>query len=584
MNDKKNSNKDVTIRIGGAAGQGMNSIGGLLGRTFVRSGLWTFIHHNVMSRIRGGHNFTQIRVCSEPVNCPSSKVNILVCLDKNTFSLYRDENIDLFIFDKNKWKNKAPEGDGFFHLPMEHIAENDGGDKRMANTVAAGAVLALLNLETGTLEKRLEEIFSEKGDDVIKANQKCALAGFDYVKNHFKGDGFGNFPKGNTDNSRMLMTASEAMALGGLAGGLRFYAAYPMSPATAVMEYLASKQEEFDIAVEQAEDEIAAVNMVIGSFFAGAPAITGTSGGGLALMMEGISLAGMTETPLVIIDAQRPAPATGMPTRTEQGDLLFAVNAGHGEFPRIILAPADSEEAFHLTAKALYLAGKYQTPVLILGDQYLNDSSWTVESISLGNIPESHQSLVTEEELYRMSAYEYNRYRLTDSGITPRLIPGTPEQVLYADSDEHTEAGHITESADVRKNMVDKRQKKNQEILEEMSPPKIFPDDVKEEYLLSWGSNFHIVEESRKILAENGRDLGHIHFSEIYPIKKDTVPPKLVKNARFICIENNATAQLSRLLKMEINLNVHYHVLNYDGRPFTPQKLAEQIKNTGRLR
>lgn len=582
MNDKKIAANDVSIRIGGAAGQGMNSIGGLLGRAFIRRGLWTFIHHNIMSRIRGGHNFTQIRVSHEPVHCPSSKVNILVCLDKNTLKLYRDNNIDLFIFDKNQWKDNPPKGNGFFHLPMEQIAEDSGGSKRMANTVAAGAVLALLNLDTGLLKERLKEIFSNKGEDVIKANQKCAQAGFDFINTHYQGNKFADFPEKETESAGMLMTASETMALGALAAGLRFYAAYPMSPATAVMEYLASKQDDFDIVVEQAEDEIAAVNLVIGSFFAGARAMTGTSGGGLALMMEGISLAGMTETPLVIIDAQRPAPATGLPTRTEQADLLFAVNAGQGEFPRIIFAPADAEEAFHLTAKALHLAEKYQTPVIILGDQYLNDSSWTVESITLDDIPRTGQSLISDKELNRLSPYEYRRYSVTDSGITPRLIPGTPKQVLYADSDEHTEEGHITESAEVRTNMVEKRWRKNHGILEEMSSPKILPDENKKEYLISWGSNFHVVEEARKRLSQNGRDLGHIHFSELYPLKKNIIPPKLVKNARFICIENNSTAQLSRLLKTEANLNIQYHVLKYDGRPFTPQKLAEQIKNTGR--
>ncbi len=582
MNDNKIAANDVSIRIGGAAGQGMNSIGGLLGRAFIRRGLWTFIHHDIMSRIRGGHNFTQIRVSHEPVNCPSSKVNILVCLDKNTLKLYRDNNIDLFIFDKNQWKDNPPEGDGFFHLPMEQIAEDAGGSKRMANTVAAGAVLALLNLDPGLLQKRLKEIFRSKGEDVVKANQKCAQAGFDFVKANYQGNKFADFPEKETESPRLLFTASEAMALGALAAGLRFYAAYPMSPATAVMEFLASKQDEYDIVVEQAEDEIAAVNLVIGSFFAGARAMTGTSGGGLALMMEGISLAGMTETPLVIIDAQRPAPATGLPTRTEQADLLFAVNAGHGEFPRIIFAPADAEEAFHLTAKALYMAEKYQTPVILLGDQYLNDSSWTVKSISLDDINLTSRSQVTNKDLNRMQPYAYQRYQLTHSGITPRLIPGTPKQVLYADSDEHTEEGHITESAEVRKKMVEKRWRKNHGILEEMSPPKILPDESKKEYLISWGSTFHVVEEARVMLSQNGRDLGHIHFSELYPLKKDVIPPKLVKNARFICVENNSTAQLSRLLKMDTSMNIHYHVLKYDGRPFTPQKLAEQIKNTGR--
>jgi len=320
--------------------------------------------------------------------------------------------------------------------------------------------------------------------------------------------------------------------------------------------------------------------MAIGSFFAGARSMTGTSGGGMALMAEGISLAGMTETPLVIIDCQRPAPATGLPTRTEQADLLFAVHAGHGEFPRVILAPADAEESFYLVAKALYLAEKYHIPVFVLGDQYLNDSSWTVESISLEDIPETGRGLISDQELNRLSPYEYRRYRLTDSGVTPRLIPGTPEQVLYADSDEHTEEGHITESAEVRKNMVDKRRRKKNSLLEEISPPKILPDLNQDNYLVSWGSNFHIVEEAREILNQNGTRFGHIHFSEVYPLKKDALPKNFSKKF-LIGIENNAAAQLSQLLKTEAGISIQNHILKYDGRPFTPQELAQKINGTG---
>ncbi len=580
MNTSRNTPKEVTIRIGGAAGQGMSLIGGLLGRSFVRRGLWIFTHQNVMSRIRGGHNFTQIRISGKPVRCPSSQVDILVCLDKNTLELYQDEDFGLFIFDPGKWDDRPPEKDNFLHLPMEQIAQDEGGSNRMANTVAAGALLSLLDLETDILEKRLEEIFSQKGAQVVEANQKCARAGFSYIQDNYQGKILGGFPEKESGKKRMLLTGSEAMALGGLAGGLRFYSAYPMSPATAIMEYLAGKQDEYNITVEQAEDEIAAVNMAIGSFFAGARAMTGTSGGGMALMVEGISLAGMTETPLVIIDCQRPAPATGLPTRTEQADLLFAVNAGHGEFPRVILAPADAEESFYLVSKALYLAEKYHVQVFVLGDQYLNDSSWTVENISLNNIPETGQGLISDQELKNLSSYEYRRYRLTDSGVTPRLIPGTPGQVLYADSDEHTQEGHITESAAVRKNMVDKRRRKKQSLLEEISPPKILPDLNQDNYLVSWGSNFHIVEEAREILNQNGNSFGHIHFSEVYPVKKDALPQNLSEKF-LISIENNATAQLSQLLKTEAGISIQSHVLKYDGRPFTPQELVQKIKDTG---
>ena len=569
---------DLSIRIGGEAGQGMNSIGSLLGKAFVRSGFHVFINQDVMSRIRGGHNYIQIRVSDRAVSCPSGRVDILVCLDKNTLELYRDEVDGLIVYDEGKVDENAPSGSQYLPLPMEKIAEETGGSARMANSVASGALMALTGFSLEPLLALLGEVFSQKGDKVVQANRECARKGFELMKDKREGPLVCELhPSGKESRRRMLLTGSEAMALGALASNVRLYSAYPMSPATAILEYLASKKMEFGIVVEQAEDEISAVNMAIGAFFCGARAMTGTSGGGLALMVEGISLAGMTETPLVVVDCQRPAPATGFPTRTEQADLLFVTHCAHGEFPRAVLAPGNAQEAFHAIRKAFYLAEKYQTPVFVLGDQALNDSSWTTEPFAMDDRLGEAQSLVSEQALKDMEPYAYARYEITDSGISPRLLPGTPGQVLYADSDEHTVAGHISESADVRRSMVEKRLRKLAGMREEMAGPKIFPGPDAESYLVCWGSTLGAVEETVQALRAEGANWGYIHFSELYPLPEAPIPREITQRARLIAVENNATGQFCKLLRMETGLHIAEKILKYDGRPFTPDELKTRL-------
>lgn len=579
MADNKNdSGCDISIRIGGEAGQGMKVISGLLGKTFLRSGLWVFTHQDIMSRIRGGHNYSQIRLSTSPIRASSSQVHVLVCLDKNTLDLYKDEMKGVIIYDQSQVEKEAPERESYLPIPLEKIAKEKGQDSRMANSVASGAVLAVLGFSLDPLLDLLEETFGSKGKKVVNANKECARAGYKHANETFKGDKLCVEISRKEDSKKILITGSEAMALGAIASNIRFYTAYPMSPSTPIMEYLAAKKKQYGLIVEQAEDEISAVNMAIGAFFSGARSMVATSGGGLALMVEGISLSGMTETPLVIVDCQRPAPATGLPTRTEQSDLLFVAHCAHGEFPRVILAPTTAEEAFYLTNKAFYLAEKYQTPVFILGDQYLNDSSWAVEPFHLENIYRGRQSLIFDRDLGDISPYQYKRYEITESGISLRILPGTPNQVLYADSDEHTVEGHITESAEVRQNMVNKRFRKTAGLKEEMSLPKIFPDTKAEMYTVSWGSTLGVVEEAVQSLRDKGMNIGYIHFSEIYPIREDVIPNEIREGADLIGVENNATGQLAKLLKMEMGLVIEKRVLKFDGRPFSPQELVQLIE------
>jgi 2-oxoglutarate ferredoxin oxidoreductase subunit alpha len=574
---------DITVRVGGEAGQGMQSVGALLGKLFVRRGYWVFSHHDIMSRIRGGHNYSQTRISSRPFGGPASKVDILVCLDRNTFDLYRGAVGEAIIYDENAFEGPMIPDKGHIPLPLEKIAKEKGGDVRMANSVAAGAVLALLGTPLDPLLELLGELFGAKGESVVRGNRNCAEAGFTLARERNRGEAFCRLDDAaNGRPGRMLLTGSEAMAMGALAAGIGFYSAYPMSPATPILEFLATRKRDFGLLVEQAEDEISAVNMAIGASFAGARAMTGTSGGGLALMVEGISLAGMTETPLVLVDCQRPAPATGLPTRTEQGDLLFALHGAHGEFPKAILAPATAEEAFHLVRKAFELAEKYQTTVFVLGDQFLNDASWTVEPFDWRPAPAKRRGMLPPGVLDKLPAYGYRRYEITDSGVSPRIFPGTPNQVLYADSDEHTEEGHITESAEVRTRMVEKRLRKMADLRREMSPPVIFPDRDRRMYAVGWGSTRGAIAEAVELLRGEGVDIGHIHFSEIWPLPEGPVLFGIDKAAKLVFVENNATGQFAELLRMSAGIETEARVLKFDGRPFIPGELAGELKKAGR--
>ncbi len=575
---RKDIDCDISIRVGGEAGRGMKVISSLLGKVFIREGWWVFMHHDIMSRIRGGHNFSQIRLSTRPVKCPGAQVDILVCLDQTTLALYRDSVTGIIIYDPKQAGQDPPSEDRFLPIPLEETARTVGGDVRMANSVASGAVMAVLGLKPEPLFNLLGETFAEKGEKVVEANRKCAHAGYDRAQKVRGVISCTVPPRGHASKRRMLLTGSEAMALGALASNIHFYSAYPMSPATPIMEYLAAKQKEFGLVVEQAEDEIAAVNMAIGASFAGARAMTGTSGGGFALMVEGISLAGMTETPVVIIDCQRPAPATGLPTRTEQADLFFVLHAGHGEFPRAILAPATAEESFFAVNRAFHLAEKYHSPVIILGDQYLNDSAWTTEEFDLEKLIDGRPGLLSEADLKKLAAYQYKRYATTPTGITPRIFPGTPDQVLYADSDEHTEEGHITESAEVRRAMVEKRLKKLSGLAQEMARPRIYPDAKADAYLVGWGSTLGAVAEAVDTLREDGASIGYVHFSEVFPLPPKPMPDKILDGARLVAVENNATGQLARLLRMESGVNIEERILKYDGRPFAPQELTDRLQ------
>jgi len=574
---------DTTIKIGGEAGQGIQTIGETLGRVFLRAGYHVFTNQDYESRVRGGHNFFQVRVSDRPVVAPRGAVDILVALDRESIELHADELADqgriLYDSTVNAQAHMAP---AFLDIPFKKLAVAHGGDAITANTVATGAVLGLLGLDISLLLSFISELFEKKGAAVVQTNAHAAREGYDYaVKSCAHCSVASSTP---SPGPRMLLGGVEAIALGALASGCGFYAAYPMTPSTGIMNYLAGRQKEYGIVVEQAEDEIAAINMALGASFAGARAMTGTSGGGFALMVEGVSLAGMTETPIVIAMGQRPGPATGFPTRTEQGDLQFILSAGHGEFPRIVFAPGSPQQAFFLTNKAFDLAEKYQVPVFVLFDTYLADTQWTLGGLDLSRVRFTNYRV--RGDAFKSLA-DYKRYAFTKSGITPFGVPGEASHLVVTDSDEHDEDGHITEDAVTRVRMVEKRLLNKMPLIrKELAPPFLYGDHAPNVLITGWGSTYGVMKEAVDALAKT-RSIAMLHFSEVYPFPSGegfNYMRLLQKAKHSICIEHNATGQFARLMKAETGFEFTSHIRKFDGRPFTVETLTGEIDvNLGKL-
>lgn len=573
---------DYSIKIGGEAGQGIQTIGDTLAKVFSRAGYHVFSHQDYESRIRGGHNFYQIRFSDNPVMSSKEKIDILVALDRESITFHEKEISEngRIIYDSASLKEKH-EAPYFLDIPFESLAVEHGGNKIMANTVATGAVLGMLGIELDKLFLIIKDTFSKKGEEIVKANNNSAQAGYDHALTQCKEC---SFSSSSLSTPKMLIAGIEAIGFGAIASGCKFYSAYPMTPSTGIMNYIAGKEKEYGIIVEQAEDEISAINMALGASFAGVRAMTGTSGGGFALMVEGLSLAGITETPVVIALGQRPGPATGLPTRTEQADLNFALYSAHGEFPRVIFAPGTPEQAFYLTNKAFDIAEKYQIPVIIIFDTYLSDSQWTNEGFDLNKLKFTDHR-VRGDAFKALS--EYRRYADTESGISPLGVPGDSKHLVVIDSDEHDEEGHIIEDAGTRIKMVNKRLfKKLPLIMEEIVPPLSYGNDKPDIVIAGWGSTYGVMKEAVDSLSKD-KNIAMLHFSEIYPFPSTERSDYLniLNNAKLtICIENNATGQFARLMRAETGYEFKANINKYDGRPFLLEEIIGEINvHIGRL-
>jgi 2-oxoglutarate ferredoxin oxidoreductase subunit alpha len=564
--------EEVSIVLSGEAGQGIQTIESLLTYILKREGYYVFATKEYMSRIRGGSNSTEIRVSSRPVNSFVEKIDILIPLSKNSVThLGKRVSDNTFIVADNE--SLKLEMDNLIDVPLLKIA-NDLGNPIFANVVAVGVVLGLFGIRIKTIEDYLIETFGQKGKEIVEGNIQAASKGYQIGKElRDKGKIVIDIETNDQLKEDLLLSGTDAVALGALAGGCDSVFAYPMTPGTGVLTAMANFSKDFDIVVEQAEDEIAAINMALGSWYAGGRAMVTTSDGGFALMEEGVSLAGMIESPVVIHLGQRPAPATGLPTRTAQEALNLVIHAGHGEFPRIVYAPGTLEQAFYLTQKAFNMADKYQVPVFILTDQFFVDSYSNVKKFDLSDIKIEKHFVETDED--------YKRYDLSKAvkGVSPRGIPNFGKGLIVVDSDEHDEYGHITENLEIRVKMVDKRLKKFEAINDEIISPELVGDEDYEYLIVCWGSNYHVVKEAIESIKD--KKIAMLHFSQVFPLDKDAV--KYLENAKkVIDVENNATGQFARLFKAETGVSIDSKILKYNGMPFSVEEL--KIKITEKLR
>ncbi len=552
---------NFNLLIGGAAGQGMETLSHTLSKILQRRGYHLFTLQDYMSRVRGGHNFFQLRFSENPVKSHRDDLDGIIALNQETLDLHISRlNKDGFIIADNDVQSDDPR---LITLPAKNLAKEVGNPK-VQSSVILGTLLKLYGMDN----THLAEILSAKFDiKVIEQNIEAFQRGFAMVDSRFEE------PELHKEDN-LLIQANDAIALGALAGGLKFYSAYPMTPATSIMSYLVRKSVPAKVVVEQAEDEIAAINMAIGASYAGVRSMTGTSGGGYSLMVEALGMAGIAETPLVIAEIQRPGPATGLPTRTEQSDLKFVINSSHGEFPRMVIALRNPEDAFYQTARAFNLADKYQIPVILLGDQYMADAVRTVKPFDLNKI-ENNRYLANEDD-YK-DGKTYQRYAITEDGVSPRLIPGkVPGTMVNSDSDEHDEDGNITEASDVRISMVEKRDRKFQRLKEEVIEPELLGEEDMEILLLGWGSLHSPLSEAVDLLnQEGGRKFGCLVFGDIWPMPEKLLQEKAKSAHVLINVEQNFTGQLAALISEVTGIRVDHSVLKYDGRPLS----AVEIKN-----
>lgn len=559
---------DITIKIGGEAGQGIQTVGSILSWVCQRAGLKVMAINDFESRIRGGHSFIQIRISDQPIQAPHHEITILVAMDQNTYTLHKDEVVSdgiIMIDDEIDIADAK-----LTKVPFEKLAKEAGG-KVTSNTVAAGACAALLGAPSQLIDEVLAQRFGTKSEEILNMNLKAAKLGYQFIE----AAAFEEIFEGITDKSSgRLIEGSEAFALGALSADCRFGAFYPMSPATGIMSHLVEHVDQFPLVVEQAEDEIAAINMVIGAVFAGVRAMTATSGGGFCLMTEGLGLAAITETPIVIIDAQRPGPSTGLPTRTAQGDLLFVIHASQDEFPRFVFAPRNVYEAYAITARAFHLADKYQVPAIILADQFLCDSWFVIER------PFEIPSVVnlfhaTDDDLENPSTYR--RFSVTKSGVSPRALPCRGKALVMVSSDEHSEDGHMTEDRFERIKMVDKRNAKLKDMRNEMQAPEIYFGDS-DILLVGWGSTQGAIKEAVDILRADGNDVGSLSFADLWPFPIELAGEALQKAQAFFMVEQNSGAQLGQIIRMQSGLHPAGALLKYDGRPFFPIEIVKEIQ------
>ncbi len=557
------STTSINVCIGGEAGQGLATIGQVLGKALVRSGYALHVTQTYESRVRGGHNSFALRTGSAIEHAPQESIDLLIALDEGSAVHFADLSPQsLVVSDTALALPDLPQGARQIRVPVKELGRHE-------NTVLLAVAGHLLGLEQDDLANALAAFLGKQTSEVLAENKKALAAAFAWTAG--QKSGFAPLsPPGLPKNTNVMVHGNEAVALGAMAAGLKFCAFYPMSPATSVPLTVAAAARRMGIVVEQVEDEIAAVNMALGASYAGAPAMAATSGGGLALMSEGVSLAGVSETPLVLVVAMRPGPATGLATRTEQSDLDLVLHAGHGEFPRAVLTPGTLEQCFDLSRRAFILAEQYQGPVFVLTDQYLGDSFRENAPFDLSMPPVALPEASDDPK--------YERYAFTPDGVSPRLLPGAGKALVVCDSHEHTPDGHITEDLPLRTRMQDKRMTKLQGLVRDAVAPAFSGPEKADTLLVCWGSALGAALEAAALLRAEGASAAVCHFSQVWPLRPDDFLPRFRSAGRVIMAESNSTGQMARIIRGETGFAVHGKVLRYDGLPLTARYIVERLQ------
>ncbi|WP_273130446.1 2-oxoacid:acceptor oxidoreductase subunit alpha [Bacillus weihaiensis] len=571
----------LSWKVGGQQGEGIESTGEVFSIALNRLGYYLYGYRHFSSRIKGGHTNNKIRVSTTQVRSISDDLDILVAFDQETIDVNVHELKESgIVLADAKFNPTIPEGENvtLYSVPFTEIA-TELGTSLMKNMVAIGASSAILNINTEQFHDVVQDTYGKKGEKIVEKNMQAIEKGAEYLKKELGFNRQDMFLEKADGKKRMFMIGNDAIALGALAGGSRFMAAYPITPASEIMEYLIKKLPKFGGAVIQTEDEIAACTMAIGANYAGARTFTASAGPGLSLMMEAIGLSGMTEQPLVIIDTQRGGPSTGLPTKQEQSDLMAMIYGTHGEIPKVVMAPSTVEEAFYDTIEAFNIAEEYQVPVILLTDLQLSLGKQTVDPLHYNKIEIRRGKLISEELPERENKEYFRRFEVTEDGISPRVIPGMKHGIHHVTGVEHDEAGKPSESAANRVAQMDKRLRK----LNHLNFPNPIHKNIQHEspdvLLVGFISTRGTIEEAMERLEVDGVKVNHAQIRLIHPFPTEELLPLVDAAKKVIVVENNATGQLASLLKMNVgNAQKISSLLKYDGNPFLPQEIYTRSK------
>lgn len=569
-------------KIGGEAGSGIKVTGEMWARLCHHLGLNVYGYTEYPSLIRGGHNTYHVFADEQPIRSTTERVELLVALNKETIDLHISEMSPggVILYDGEQIEINEAEYNvsfvSFFSVPIKRLAIEAAEMDLMKNTVALGASCALVKVEEAMLNAVIEKVFSRKGEKVVALNQKAAKAGYEYVRNHWDKEYEYSLAPREAEAS-LLLTGNEALSLGALAAGIDYYGAYPMTPASSVLDFMAAYGPDHGVVVRQTEDEIAAINTAIGASLGGVRAMTGTSGGGFSLMVEALGMAGIVETPLVVLESQRPGPSTGMPTWGGQDDLRFVLHASQGEFPRVVLAPGDPEECFYETANAFNLADQYQCPAIILSDKFLSESIAMSPEFNEEKVIIDRGKWATEHELN--GPERFKRYKDTKDGVSARPLPGAKGGVFLANSDEHDEYGYSREESEIRNQQNNKRMRKLEHMKQTLPLPRIYGPMSAELTLICWGSVKGPALDSLSLLMKTGIKANVLHIIYMSPFPSEYVEKIIRSSQKTIVIENNVTAQCAGLIREMTGEKVDYTLGKSDGRPFTPEEIMRGVND-----